>query len=69
MDRIENDAFYDSSIFACVFIAEVTFLPSRCLATIEGYRLMGTIYEVCRLDRLWGNDTQFFVKIVSGFQN
>jgi hypothetical protein len=31
---IENSAPNDSSIVACVFIAAVTFLPSRCLATI-----------------------------------
>jgi hypothetical protein len=32
-DRIENDASNNSSIAACVFVAAVTFLPSRCLAT------------------------------------
>jgi hypothetical protein len=37
MDRIENDASNISSIVACVFVAAVTFLPSRCLATIGGY--------------------------------
>jgi hypothetical protein len=35
-----------------VFVAAVTFLPIRCLATIGGYtyrhRLMGGIYEVRR---------------------
>jgi hypothetical protein len=30
MDHIENDA-YKYSIIACVFVAAVTFLPSRCL--------------------------------------
>jgi hypothetical protein len=35
-DRIENYVF-DNSIVACVFVTEVTFLPSRCLATIQGY--------------------------------
>jgi hypothetical protein len=32
--RIENDASNNSSIVACVFVTAVTFLPSRCLATI-----------------------------------
>jgi hypothetical protein len=32
-DRIENDKSNNSSI-ACVFVASVTFLPSRCLETI-----------------------------------
>jgi hypothetical protein len=36
-DRIENDASNNSSIVACVFVATVTFSPSRCLATIRGY--------------------------------
>jgi hypothetical protein len=34
--HIENDASNNSSIVACVFITAVTFLPSRCLATIRG---------------------------------
>jgi hypothetical protein len=42
----------DSSIVACVFIAAVKFLPSRCLATIRGYiqtsTLMECSYEVRR---------------------
>jgi hypothetical protein len=46
--HIENDVSNNSSIVACVFVAEVTFLPSRCLATIGGYtyrhRLMGGIF-------------------------
>jgi hypothetical protein len=37
MDRIENDASNDSSFIACSFVAAVTFLPSRCLATIGIY--------------------------------
>jgi hypothetical protein len=36
MDLIENDTSNNSSL-ACAFIAVVTFLPSRCLATIRGY--------------------------------
>jgi hypothetical protein len=36
-DRIDNDAFNNSSAVACVFVAAVTFLPNRCLATIRGY--------------------------------
>jgi hypothetical protein len=27
----------NSSIVACVFVTAVTFLPSRCLATIRGF--------------------------------
>jgi hypothetical protein len=34
--HIENDASNNSSIVACVFVTAVTFLPSRCLATIGG---------------------------------
>jgi hypothetical protein len=32
--HIENDASNNSSIVPCVFVTAVTFLPSRCLATI-----------------------------------
>jgi hypothetical protein len=44
--HIENDTSNSSSIVACVFVTTVTFLPSRCLATIRGihiqtHRLMG----------------------------
>jgi hypothetical protein len=35
--RIENEAFNNSSILASEFVAAVTFLPSRCLATIGGF--------------------------------
>jgi hypothetical protein len=35
--HIENDASNNSSIVACVFVTAVTFLSSRCLATIRGY--------------------------------
>jgi hypothetical protein len=34
-DGIENDASNNSSIVACVFVAAVTFIPSRCLETIR----------------------------------
>jgi hypothetical protein len=49
-DRIEKDAFNNSSLFR-VFIAAGTCIPSRCLATIWGinmqtHRLTGGIYEV-----------------------
>jgi hypothetical protein len=33
-DHIENDASNNSSIVACVFVTAVTFVPSRCLATM-----------------------------------
>jgi hypothetical protein len=36
MDHIENDAS-SNSLVACVFVTTVTFLPSRCLATIGGF--------------------------------
>jgi hypothetical protein len=36
-DRIENEAFNNSSVVAYVFVATVTFLPNSCLATIRGY--------------------------------
>jgi hypothetical protein len=41
--HIENDASNNSYIVACLFVTAVTFLPSRCLATIGGYtyRLKG----------------------------
>jgi hypothetical protein len=47
--HIENDATNNSSTVACVFVTAVTFLPSRCLATIGGihiqtHRLMGGIF-------------------------
>jgi hypothetical protein len=35
MGHIENDASNNSSILAYVFFTAVTFLPSRCLGTIE----------------------------------
>jgi hypothetical protein len=49
----KNDASKSSPIVACVFVAALTSLPSRCLATIGGYAygthgLMGWIYEVRR---------------------
>jgi hypothetical protein len=36
MGHIENDASNNSFIVACTFDTAVTFLPSRCLATIGG---------------------------------
>jgi hypothetical protein len=33
----ENDMSNNSSIVACVFDTAVTFIPSRCLATIGGF--------------------------------
>jgi hypothetical protein len=35
--HIENDASNNSSIVACVFVTAVTFLQSRCLATIARF--------------------------------
>jgi hypothetical protein len=37
MDCIENDASNNSSIVACVFVATVMFLRSRCLEKVKGY--------------------------------
>jgi hypothetical protein len=37
MGHIENDKSNNSSIDACVFVTAVTFLPSRCRATIRGF--------------------------------
>jgi hypothetical protein len=55
-DRIENNAVNHSSTLAYVFAAAVTFLPSRCLATLRGYtnehRLMKGIYKARRWDGL-----------------
>jgi hypothetical protein len=34
MDGIEDDTSYISSIVACVFVAAVMFLSSRCLAMV-----------------------------------
>jgi hypothetical protein len=35
-DCAENDAYNNSSIVACVFVAAETILPTRCLAKIVG---------------------------------
>jgi hypothetical protein len=54
--HIENDAYNNSSIVACVFVTAVTFLPSRCLATIGEFlpsRRLVTIGDAHR-DRLMG---------------
>jgi hypothetical protein len=37
-DRIENDSQDNFSIVACVLVAAVTFLLTRCLITMRGYR-------------------------------
>jgi hypothetical protein len=34
-DRMQNNASTNSSIFTCVSVAAVTFLPSHCLETLE----------------------------------
>jgi hypothetical protein len=49
--HIENDATSSSSIVACVFVTVVTFLPSRCLATIWRFlpnRGLATIRRLLR---------------------
>jgi hypothetical protein len=35
--HLKNKASNNSPIVACVFVTAVTFLPTRCLATIGGY--------------------------------
>jgi hypothetical protein len=58
--HIENDASNNSSTVACVFVIAVTFLPSRCLATIGGYlpsRYLALLREFlpsCRLATIEG---------------
>jgi hypothetical protein len=37
MDRIETDASNNFSIVVFIFVAAVTFLPSRCVAMIWEY--------------------------------
>jgi hypothetical protein len=53
---LSYDASNNYSIVACVFVAVVTFLPNRCIATIGVHintrRLMGGIYGVRRSDWL-----------------
>jgi hypothetical protein len=51
MDRTENDG-YNSSIVACVFVAAVTFLRSRCLAVEMG---SGAIIYIPSLKDLFRN--------------
>jgi hypothetical protein len=46
--HIENDASNNSSIVGCVFVTAVTFLPSRCVATVGRFlpsRFLATIRE------------------------
>jgi hypothetical protein len=48
MGHIENDVSNTSFFVACVFVTAVTFLPSRCLATIGGFllsRSLATIWD------------------------
>jgi hypothetical protein len=58
--------------FNCLCICcAVTFLPSRCVAKIEGYTYrhrMGGIYEVRRWDGLRCHDIPSFMKVGSGIQ-
>jgi hypothetical protein len=53
MDSTENDA-YISPVVACVYVAKVTFLLSRRLATVGGHK-----------DR-WEGFIKYAVKIGSG---
>jgi hypothetical protein len=53
----------------CVFVSAVAFVPSRCLATVQGYtfrhRLLVGIYEVRRLEGFIPS----FIKAGSAIQN
>jgi hypothetical protein len=59
-DRTKDDASNNYFIVACVFVAVVTFFPSRCLVTVGGYtyrqRFMWGTYEVRRWDGLRRHD-------------
>jgi hypothetical protein len=70
MDSKEN-ASKNSSTIACLFVATVTFLLSRCLATTrDKHELTGEINEVCRWDGLRCQDvhTKFHKKSSSAIQ-
>jgi hypothetical protein len=60
--------------YCCVFVAAVTFLPSRCLVTIAGYTYRHTDWQRdlwCTPLR-WGSSAMIympsFIKICSGIQ-
>jgi hypothetical protein len=44
--HIENNASNNSSSVACLFVTAVTFLPSRCLATIGGILPSGCLATI-----------------------
>jgi hypothetical protein len=74
--HIENDASSNSSNFACVFVNAVTFLPSRCLATMRFLpsRFLATIGDFYRAvawqrngiftERLPSNDKMTFTGLL-----
>jgi hypothetical protein len=70
MDRVENDASNNSCIVACVFVAAVKFLPSRCLAKIVGdtYRWEGFMKYVIKMGSGAMTYIPSFIKIGSGIQ-
>jgi hypothetical protein len=64
--HIENDVSNNYSNVACVFVTSVTFLPSRCLATIGRYTyrhiiLMGEIFLIRPLR--WGGCRDIRTKV------
>jgi uncharacterized membrane protein YozB (DUF420 family) len=65
MDRIENNTSNNSSIVACVFVAAVTFLPSRCLARKEGF--MKYAVQICSRAMIYIYISSL-IKIGSGVQ-
>jgi hypothetical protein len=63
--HIENHAPNNSSIVACVFVTAITFVSSRCLATIRGFlpsRCLATIGEIHRHTHraTWSHKTNLF---------
>jgi hypothetical protein len=60
-DLIENNAS-KNSIVAWVFVAAVTFLPSRCLATISDTRTWISLYETwCVYHGTWTHSSAYFI--------
>jgi hypothetical protein len=63
--HIENDASNNSSIVAGVFVTAVTFLPSRCPATIRGFlptRYLATIGEIHTQTATWSHRPTLFLQ-------
>jgi hypothetical protein len=67
---IENEAFNNSTVVACVLVAAVMFLPSRCRATTSGILpicWLATIGEYMYRQRDWWEEfIKYAVKIGLG---